>query len=208
MLHAPPGDLPRARAIPVGTPASAPSKTPPETRSPTGSDASRFLGATFDPVGLYRLNAVFDLLDTLGLTVQDIHQRVQTLQGQFLERLATLDHQDLAADRLVAVPSEGEIGHFLTFRTPRAGDLHRALLERQVITDYRDDRLRIGFGLYHDPEDVQGALRQDLQPFAGNLTAAAGRQSALTPGGSAPAPSMRTQRSAVKPLKGEALALV
>jgi selenocysteine lyase/cysteine desulfurase len=23
-----------------------------------------------------------------------------------------------------------------------------------VITDYRGDRLRIGFGIYHDPEDV------------------------------------------------------
>jgi kynureninase len=45
-------------------------------------------------------------------------------------------------------------GHFLTFRSAAAGDIHRALLARNVVTDYRTDRLRFGFGLYHDEEDV------------------------------------------------------
>ena len=58
-------------------------------------------------------------------------------------------------------PTDGaDRGHFLTFRTARAAEVHRALLDRDVVTDYRADRLRFGFGLYHDPEDVDQLCRQ------------------------------------------------
>ncbi|MFT4541621.1 MAG: kynureninase, partial [Planctomycetota bacterium] len=36
----------------------------------------------------------------------------------------------------------------------RAAELHQALRKLGVITDYRGDRLRFGFGLYHDEADV------------------------------------------------------
>ncbi len=119
------------------------------------ADGSRFLGATFDPVGLYRLDAVFGLLDELGLTVEAIHARVQALQALFVERLAALSLEALHPGQLVVPLEAANRGHFLTFRTPAAGDLHRALLDRAVVTDVRADRLRFGFGLYHDPEDVE-----------------------------------------------------
>ncbi len=45
-------------------------------------------------------------------------------------------------------------GNFLTFRTPAAGDIYEKLLARNVVTDHRADRLRFGFGLYHDDGDV------------------------------------------------------
>jgi kynureninase len=54
----------------------------------------------------------------------------------------------------------GERGHFLTFRLPEAAAVHLALHAAAVITDYRDDRLRIGFGLYHDEADVDELLRR------------------------------------------------
>nr|MBA3983595.1 hypothetical protein [Acidimicrobiia bacterium] len=38
--------------------------------------------------------------------------------------------------------------------TPRAGDVFAALADRNVVVDYRRDRLRIGFGIYHDEADV------------------------------------------------------
>ena len=54
---------------------------------------SRFLGATFDPSGLYRFNAVTGLARGTRRAVADIHRHVQGLQQQFLagadDRLAS-----------------------------------------------------------------------------------------------------------------------
>jgi selenocysteine lyase/cysteine desulfurase len=121
---------------------------------PYGTDGTRFLGATFDPVGLYRFNAVMDLLDSLGVTVATIHAHVRALQAQFVDRLKTLNLATLRADQLLVPIAEQNRGHFLTFRTPEAGSLHHRLLDANIVTDYRGDRLRLGFGLYHDAEDV------------------------------------------------------
>ena len=117
-------------------------------------DGRRFLGATFDPVGLYRLNAVLDWLDALDLSVGRIHAHVHGLQETFVEALAALGLEALQPGQLVVPIEEPNRGHFLTFRTEAAGSIHRALLARHVVTDYRADRLRFGFGLYHDEEDV------------------------------------------------------
>ena len=51
-----------------------------------GSDGTRFMGATFDPTGLYRLAAVFDWMDEIGLTVEAIHAHVLALQDVFRGR--------------------------------------------------------------------------------------------------------------------------
>ena len=45
-------------------------------------------------------------------------------------------------------------GNFLTFRTPAAAEIYEKLLARNVVTDHRANRLRFGFGLYHDEADV------------------------------------------------------
>src|SRR3546814_10887875 len=47
-------------------------------------DGRRFLGATFDPAGLYRLRAVLDLLERLGLDADGIHAHARALQDRFL----------------------------------------------------------------------------------------------------------------------------
>jgi selenocysteine lyase/cysteine desulfurase len=132
---------------------------------PYAAGGARFLGATFDPVGLYRFNAVMDWLAGLGLTVDAIHAHVHALQRDFIDRLATLGLAALSPAQLVVPLEQANRGHFLTFRTPQAGALHQRLLDAGIVTDYRGDRLRFGFGLYHDPEDIErlcGRLGQTL----------------------------------------------
>jgi selenocysteine lyase/cysteine desulfurase len=118
------------------------------------ADGRRFFGATFDPTGLYRFVAIQDLWEREGLTVAAIHEHVRARQADFLEILEDLALPELSAERLVPDASFAERGHFLTFRLPNAGDVYRALREENVITDRRGDRLRLGFGIYHEEEDV------------------------------------------------------
>jgi kynureninase len=45
-------------------------------------------------------------------------------------------------------------GNFLTFALPQATEVEAALTERHVSVDRRRDRLRLGFGVYHDENFV------------------------------------------------------
>jgi selenocysteine lyase/cysteine desulfurase len=119
-----------------------------------GRGGARFLGATFDPVGIYRLRAVLDWLESLDVTVEMIHERVQILQVRFVECLRDLGLETLHPGQLLVSVDEPNRGHFLTFRTEAAESIHQRLLEEDVITDYRGDRLRFGFGIYQDEEDL------------------------------------------------------
>jgi selenocysteine lyase/cysteine desulfurase len=117
----------------------------------------RLLGGTFDPTGIYRLNAVQRWLDSLGVTVADIHRHVRRLQDRFL---AAAPHPEVLPPAGSNDEAAGARGHFLTFRLPEAPEIHGALHAAGVITDYRHDRLRIGFGLYHDEADIDELLRR------------------------------------------------
>ena len=118
-------------------------------------DAARFLGATFDPVGLYRLGAVMNWLTDIGTTVADIHAHAHDLQQRFVAGLEGIGLDSLRAGQLVVPLDELGRGNFLTFQTDRAERIHRALRAANIVTDWRGDRLRFGFGLYHDAEDVE-----------------------------------------------------
>jgi selenocysteine lyase/cysteine desulfurase len=118
-------------------------------------EGARFLGATFDPVGLYRLNAVLSWLEDLDTTVEAIHAKVHALQEDFVQQLAGLELEMLRPDQLLVPLSEPSRGNFLTFRTEQAGEIYARLLKAKLITDTRGDRLRFGFGLYHDAEDIE-----------------------------------------------------
>src|SRR5262249_32245084 len=120
------------------------------------------LGATFDPVGLYRLNAVLDWLESLGITPAMIHAHAQGLQGDFIDRLGGLKLAALHPGQLVVPIAESSRVNFLPFRTPEAGSLHRRLLEANIATAHRGARLRFGFGLYHGAADI-GRLCERLQ---------------------------------------------
>jgi len=109
-------------------------------------DASRFAGATFDPSGIYRMEAVLAWLTSEGVGPAEIHSHVLELQQQFV------DSVDMPAE--LVVPEVKARGNFLTYETRAAERFYRALHERNVITDYRGNRLRIGFGIYHGHYDV------------------------------------------------------
>ncbi len=114
----------------------------------------RFWGATFDPSGIYRLNAVQRMLTELGITVDAIHRHVGRLQSRFIEGLGSSS----ALGKLIpGVDEVADRGHFLTYEGEAAG-LQEDLAAGGVVTDRRGNRLRIGFGLYHEPSDVDTLL--------------------------------------------------
>jgi len=114
-------------------------------------NATRFLGATFDPSALYRFNAVQRMLAENGLTIARISGHVEQLQSQLL---ASLDRTPLAGAPLLNPLDGGPHARFLAFRSPSAQDWHAALKARNCVTDVRCDVLRIGFGIYQDEGDV------------------------------------------------------
>lgn len=117
-------------------------------------DGARFFGSTFDPSGLYRMRAVLDLWKETGTTPADFHAHARRLQDAFLERL---DKWKLdALPRAALLPGEewSDRGNFLTFRLENAGDVCSALLDANVVVDYRGDRLRFGFGVYQTEDDL------------------------------------------------------
>ena len=118
-------------------------------------DARRFLGATFDPSGLYRFNAVRRMLDDHELTTAVISAHVEALQRHLLDGVAGTP---LAAAELLN-PLEGSPhARFLAFRSPHAQRWYEALKAQNCITDVRGDVLRIGFGLYQEAQDVDRLL--------------------------------------------------
>jgi len=118
-------------------------------------DGYRFAGATMDFTALYRLNAVLRLFKQQGISVGRIHQYVQQLQQAFLTKLASLNHPQLNVDKLLSKDLSCH-GHFLTFRCGSAAevaDLAKTLKLSGIETDYRGDRLRFGFALYHNSDE-------------------------------------------------------
>ncbi|MDE2149910.1 MAG: aminotransferase [Gammaproteobacteria bacterium] len=132
------------------------SDTPSQIAYP--ADARRLLGATFDLAPLYRFNAVMDWLAANDLSPSLIHAHVGELQARFLGKLDALR---LPLTRGALIPPAGcARGNFLCFRLPDAGAIRAALAAQRVTVDHRGDRLRIGFGVYHDAEDVDELLRR------------------------------------------------
>ena len=124
-----------------------------------GTDGSRFMGATFDPTGLYRLAAMLDWTDEIGLTVQAIHEHVLALQALFLAELARAKIKPLCDARLVTPVAEGIArGHFLTFELASAQALHDRLARANIVTDVRGERIRFGFGCYHAADEIEPAV--------------------------------------------------
>lgn len=156
-LHCPPGRLPRPRF--TGWFAGFGSLATEDFQGKVGygEDGTRFLGSTFDPVALYRLEAALGALDAAGLDPVAIHGHVAALQGEFLAGLPAAG-AELAHEHLIPGLGETDRGHFLTFRLPGAVALQARLRDAGVLTDARRDRLRFGMGIYHGSDDVQALL--------------------------------------------------
>ena len=152
-LHAPPGFGPRPEI--TGWFAEFEDLELPPHGVGYAPDGRRFLGATFDPSGLYRLVAVRDLLAGEGLTTAAVNAHVAGLRKQFLTGFGDTA---LGSAILLNPPGDGPEARFLALRSPRAPAWEAALADEDVIADVRGDVLRIGFGLYQDPADVDRLL--------------------------------------------------
>ncbi len=157
-MHCPPQQLPR----PLNTGWLADEQPlQPDRNALVGyaGDGRRFRGASFDPTGLYRFNAVMEWVHRDHITPSRLHAQVLDLQREFLEGLEQLRHPLLGRNTLL--PRQGlPRGNFLAFRHPEIAGLQQKLVAAQVLTDLRDGCLRIGFGLYHDRSDVLELLRR------------------------------------------------
>lgn len=120
------------------------------------ADAQRFMGATFDPSGLYRLAAVFDLVEREGLGAVAVSAHVDPLKAQLLQLIDEGRAGRLGEAVLLNPPVAGAASaRFLAFRHSEAAAWRAALGEAGVITDVRADVLRVGLGAYHDAADVE-----------------------------------------------------
>jgi selenocysteine lyase/cysteine desulfurase len=132
-----------------------------ELTAPPGSsvgytrDAMRFVGATFDSSALYRFNAIQRMLKENGITTSRVAARINGLQSQLV---GGLSGTALGEAQLLNPIDGGPHARFLAFRDPRAQRWCNDLDAKDVVTDVRGNVLRIGFGLYHDEEDVEALL--------------------------------------------------
>ena len=148
-MHAPPGFGPRPRI--TGWFAEFEDLSLPPGSVGYARDATRFLGATFDPSGLYRFNAVQRMLQENSLTTASISAYVAGLQEQLLGSTG----ETPLADADLLNPLDGAPhARFLAFRSANAQRWYADLKARNCLTDVRGDVLRVGFGIYQDDEDV------------------------------------------------------
>jgi selenocysteine lyase/cysteine desulfurase len=148
-LHAPPGFGPRPPV--TGWFAEFEDLSLPPGTIGYAKDASRFLGATFDPSGLYRFNAVQQMMQENELTTARVSAYVAGLQRNLL---AAIKGSAFANAELLN-PLDGALhARFLAFRSANAQRWYQALKQRNCITDVRGEVLRIGFGIYQDEDDV------------------------------------------------------
>jgi selenocysteine lyase/cysteine desulfurase len=122
-----------------------------------GDDAMRYLGATYDATGLYRFNGVRDMLGREGLDTAAITARIAPLRAKLASAIEAGEAGVLREAALLKPNAEGHQSRFISLRHALATQWKARLFEANIITDARDDVLRIGLGLYHDNEDI-GAL--------------------------------------------------
>jgi kynureninase len=153
-LHCPPGRLPRPRATGWYAGFGTLEEAQPGA-VPYAQDGWRFMGATFDPSGLFRLRASLRWLEELGVTTAAIHAHAHALQAHFV---AGLPGTGLDPARLVVPLADPNRGNFLAFDLPDAAEWQARLSAAGIVTDRRDRRLRFGFGLYQTEAEVDALL--------------------------------------------------
>jgi len=153
-MHAPPGFGPRPPI--TGWFAEFEDLSLPPGSVGYAKDATRFLGATFDPSALYRFTAVRRMLAQNGLTTARISDQVAALQRRLLDGIG----DTALGDAQLRNPLDGgPHARFLAFQSSAAQRWYAELKAHNCITDVRGDVLRIGFGVYQDEDDVDRLVR-------------------------------------------------
>ena len=123
-----------------------------------GPPATRFASGTYDPASNYRGARVFRFFDEQGLAADVLHASYQHQLGVLADAFDGLGLPPEVIDRDRDVPVSG-LGGFLSLRTPRAGDVQRALVQRGVFTDSRDDQLRVGPAPYLTDDQLVAGMK-------------------------------------------------
>jgi kynureninase len=122
-----------------------------------GRGAERFAGSTYDPTSHYRAARVFAFFHEQGLTPERLrasYRRQVDLLAAGFDALG-IDDSIVTLDRALDLD---RVGGFLALRSPRAGELQRALSERGVLTDSRGPWLRLGPAPYLSDEQLETAI--------------------------------------------------
>jgi selenocysteine lyase/cysteine desulfurase len=114
----------------------------------------RFAGSTFDASGCYRFNSVMETFKKENLEISQIHERVLTLKKYFIEKMDKASNNFLKTKDIIKSANENDHSHFVTFKTANANEIEHILAKNNIVVDSRGDRLRFGFGLYHDLKDI------------------------------------------------------
>jgi selenocysteine lyase/cysteine desulfurase len=146
----------------------------PETDKITyATDGMQFAGSTFDASGCYRFNSVCKMLENEKLNVAFIHTHVMEVKKYFLQKIKEQNFAELPYKNIIfkdAQQNHITEAHFATFKTPRAQELQYILEKNHVIVDSRGDRLRFGFGLYHDLKSVDMLIKKLSSVFSKNVS--------------------------------------
>jgi len=116
------------------------------------NNGMKFMGATMDFTAVYRLLSVFELFEKEGITQNAIQEHIRFVQMEFLKEISKYDHPLINKSRLLYNNLEKH-GHFFSFlldSNEQVGKLAGLLKEYKIITDFRGNRIRFGFALYHD----------------------------------------------------------
>lgn len=123
-------------------------------------DGARFAGATYDPSGWYRFNAVQEWWKEIGLNVDKIHSHVQDLQKYFMDRMLQKKSDRFSDNNLIIDRSRINWGHFLSYKMTDAEAVEKSLRAKDIFVDSRANILRIGFGYYQSTSDVDRLVDQ------------------------------------------------
>ena len=129
----------------------------PDGRVVYGDGPMRFAGATYDPTSHYRAREVFGFFEQRGLSPALLREVSQHQVRRLVERFDALDLNPALVTRDRSIPVEG-LGGFVVLRSPRAGDVCRALHAAGVFTDYRADALRVGPAPYLADVQIDEAI--------------------------------------------------
>ncbi|MBL8547868.1 MAG: hypothetical protein JNL81_15485 [Hyphomonadaceae bacterium] len=152
-LHAPPGYAPRP--LQTGWFADFGAMEGKQGEVGYNKDGSRFLGATYDPTGLYRFNAIRHMLADEGLDTPSISAHCEQLRARMVSAIEAGEAGATLRDAQLLKPNAtGSQSRFISLRHPKAVQWKSELMANNIVTDARDDILRIGVAIYHDEADV------------------------------------------------------
>ncbi len=121
------------------------------------TDGLQYAGSTMDLSALYRLIATLELFKKEKMSCEVIHAHIMKNQIHFLDLLERKNHPLLNLRSLVNA-EKNDRGHFLTFELPDVDTTKSfvsTMAKKGITLDSRSQRLRIGFGLYHDSKNIE-----------------------------------------------------